>query len=130
MVSATRIAEPVPEEPGADAGASRVQGPAQLAPAGSRDAPGPLDISCIATMGRVQDGELWTCVKLPDSATVFGTRGLVTVSGTVDGVPSRVAFMALVGGTRHKLPIASVIRRAIGKTDGDDVTILLEQRLS
>jgi hypothetical protein len=43
--------------------------------------PGPLDITFTATLGRVREGDTWTCVQLADSATVFGTRGLVKVAG-------------------------------------------------
>lgn len=90
---------------------------------------GPLDLTFTAILGKVRDGDTWTCVQLPDSATVFGTRGLVKVAGTVDGVPFTGAFMALGDGT-HKLPVAAAIRKRLGKSDGDEVSVHLTQRLS
>jgi len=90
---------------------------------------GPLDLEFTATLGKVRPGDTWTCVQMPGSAEAFGTRGLVKVAGTIDGVPFRGAFIAIGDGT-HKLPVTAAIRKTIGKTDGDPVRVHLIERLN
>lgn len=70
----------------------------------------------------------WTYVTWPGSVKFFGTRGLVKIKGTIDGLPFRSSFMAM-GNGKHMLPVKADTRLKIGKEVGKRVEIILKERL-
>ncbi len=88
--------------------------------------PNPIDRLFTATI-TTEKNSGWSCVVVPDSGDYFGTRKPVKVGGTVDGHPFEATLLPVGDGT-HMVPLKAALRKAVGKTLGDEVTVHLARR--
>jgi hypothetical protein len=100
----------------------------QKASAGAASKAGRLNVKFSAKLERNATPGGWTYVVWPPASKEFGTRGLVKVEGTMDGVPFRSAFMAM-GDGRQMLPVRKALHKQLDKQPGDRVTVELQRRL-
>lgn len=77
----------------------------------------------------IESNSGWACVVMPRSGAIFGTRRPVKVGGTVGGHPFRATLLPIGDGT-HMVPLEAALRRQLGMSVGDDVTVHLDQRHS
>jgi len=70
----------------------------------------------------------WTYVIWPGSAPFFGTRARVKVRATAMDERFESSFMPL-GDGNHKLPLTGDLLRRIGKSVGEDVEIVVLERI-
>ncbi|BDZ61078.1 hypothetical protein Lsed01_00381 [Demequina sediminis] len=89
-----------------------------------------LDHTFTAPIGVEVKGETWTCVEVPGSAELFGTKKSLRVDAVVDGVPMPNTGLMVTGRGGHMLSLNAKLRKQLGKDLGDTVTVTLERRLS
>ena len=92
--------------------------------------PIPLDTTFTAPIGLQVKGETWSCIEVPGSAELFGTRKGVRADVVIDGIPLPNVGLLVTGAGGHMLSVSAALRRRLGKELGDAVTVRLERRLT
>lgn len=90
--------------------------------------PVPLDVTFTAPIGVDVKGELWSCVEIPGSAELFGTRKGVRADVVVDALSMPDVGLLVTGRGGHMLSLSAKVRKQLGKDVGDEVTVRLERR--
>jgi len=90
--------------------------------------PIPLDYSFDAPIGITIKGEVWSCIEVPDSAVLFGTKKGVRVDAEIDGIELPNVALMVTGMGGHMLSTNAKLRKQLGKDTGDTVTIRILRR--
>lgn len=80
------------------------------------------------TIGVEVGGETWSCVEIPGSAELFGTRKAVRVDARVDEVLLENVGAMVTGAGGHMVSLSAKVRRALGKELGDTVDVEITRR--
>ncbi len=88
-----------------------------------------MHFSFTGPIGVEVKGEIWSCVEIPGSVELFGTGKAVRVVAQVDDQPVTAGLMP-TGSGGHMLSISAKLRKKLGKNLGDNVTVLLSERLT
>lgn len=71
----------------------------------------------------------WTILLWPGSGELFGTSKPIKVAGTMDGHDFQATLLPMGGGT-HMVPIKAALRKVVGKSAGEQVTVHVKQSFS
>jgi len=89
-----------------------------------------LDVAFEAPIGVDVKGEIWSCVEIPDSAELFGTKRGVRVDASIDGLELSNVGAMVTGRGGHMVSISAKLRAKLGKKIGDTVAVRLTRRYS
>jgi len=92
------------------------------------DFPIPVNVTFTAPIGITIKGDVWNCIEVPDSATLFGTKKGVRVDAEMDGIPLNNVALMVTGMGGHMFSTNAKLRKELGKDIGDMVTIRIIQR--
>jgi hypothetical protein len=86
-----------------------------------------MEKSFRARLERVPEKGGWTYVVLPfDAAEIFGSRGNIKVTGTIDGYPMSKTTLMPMGGGKHIFAVNSAMRKTIGKEPPEQVSVSIK----
>src|SRR5512142_2077019 len=79
-----------------------------------------------AVLKRPEGVGTWTYVDIPvDMIKAFGSKGRISIKGTINGCPFQSSALPHGDGT-HYLVVNSSIRNALGVSQGAEVKVVLE----